>query len=109
MTVTSDAGFNEVLYMITVSGQLEVDLDQIDGTMEGGSFPADGYYSVSSPGRAQSSGGSFAIESDGAYLIDISTFGLQMGDSSEIYYIDENGNYIGVELYTMRLFVNMSK
>ena len=33
--------------------------------------------------------------------IDVSDFGLQMGDQAEVYYIDENGNRIGVELYTM--------
>jgi hypothetical protein len=106
VTVTSDAGFFTVMEMITVTGAIDLDADQIAGQMVGGDFPANGEYGVWSPGRRAGPWDSFAIDPDGSYLIDLSDFGLQMGDQSELYYIDPDGNRVGVEIYTMLLFVN---
>ena len=107
VTVTSDAGFFAVLEPITITGWIDIEKDQISGDMEGGDFPADGEYWLWSRYRQEGYGDFFTIEDDGSYLIELAAyFDVLRGDDSEVWYIDPNGNRVGIQLSTLRLRVN---
>jgi uncharacterized repeat protein (TIGR01451 family) len=104
--VQSDAGFDAVLTPIPISGKIDVETDQVFGTMYDASFPAGGGIWVWSEARKQGSWQEISIATDGAYSAEFSPFDIQTGDQAEVWYFDENGNLVGVNVFTLQIQVN---
>jgi hypothetical protein len=105
--VVSDAGFDALLLPIPITGQIDVDADQVTGEMSGGVFPATGYIEVWSEARWEGYGAELTIDGDGNFFIDLAgQFDLWLGDTVQVWYRDPNGNHLGTELRTLDIDVN---
>jgi uncharacterized repeat protein (TIGR01451 family) len=108
--VASSDGTTASGTLIAIEGELSVEGDSVSGQMSGGVFPASGHVDLWQRSSGQWFGWDLTIEADGSFNLDLSDqVDVQAGDYAEVWYYDEDGNWLGTLFITPYLQANVQR
>ena len=112
ISVSDSAGNLMSATLITVNGQLDEVTNLLSGTMEGGAFPGIGRVEFNKLNDGWWSW-DFDVQGDGSYAFDIANApdgqDVQPGDMAQVWYVDAQGNELGIDVYVPYLQVRVNK